>query len=454
MTITSDTMPHPATLDHQHGWRNAWRGLVIRFRTLDILAAMTAASLPWSTSAPAILIVLWLVVLVPTIDWDAFACDLSHAACALPLAFLALALAGVLWSEGTWSAALHGIKPVAKLLMIPLLLYHFQRSQRGTWVFAAFLASCTLMMILSWIVFYAPQFKLGPTASDGVPIKNYIDQSQEFTLCAFGLALLALVSFRNSQFVRAACCLALLLAFVTNMMFVVSARAALVYIPVLLVLFTALHLSRRAKPALMAAAIVAASLVWSTSPYLRQRIADVTTEYQAYESNTVVSTAQRLYYCRKSIGFIADTPLFGHGTGSTRELFAREAVGQTGLAAEVVSNPHNQTLNVAVQWGLLGGIVLYGMWLSHLLLFRGEGLAAWIGLVTVVQNFVSSLLNSHLFDFHEGWMYVLGVGIAGGMSLGAKMRSLISDADIAVLAAAQVGDVSENAVSSPGAPFR
>ena len=59
------------------------------------------------------------------------------------------------------------------------------------------------------------------------------------------------------------------------------------------------------------------------------------------------------------------------------------------------------------------------MWLSHLLLFRGEGLAAWIGLLVVVQNIFTSLFNSHLFDFHEGWMYVLGVGVAGGMVLGA-----------------------------------
>jgi hypothetical protein len=58
------------------------------------------------------------------------------------------------------------------------------------------------------------------------------------------------------------------------------------------------------------------------------------------------------------------------------------------------------------------------MWLSHFRLFRAEGLAAWIGLVIVAQNIVSSLFNSHLFDFHEGWIYVLGVGIVGGMSLG------------------------------------
>ena len=81
----------------------------------------------------------------------------------------------------------------------------------------------------------------------------------------------------------------------------------------------------------------------------------------------------------------------------------------------MIRNPHNQTLYVAIQWGLLGCVVLYAMWYFHLALFFERSFAAWIGLVVVVQNFVSSLVNSHLFDFHEGWIYVLGVGVAGGM---------------------------------------
>jgi hypothetical protein len=87
----------------------------------------------------------------------------------------------------------------------------------------------------------------------------------------------------------------------------------------------------------------------------------------------------------------------------------------------VVSDPHNQTLNVAVQWGLVGAALLWAMWLVHLWLFRGEGLVAWIGLLVVVQNILSSLINSHLFDFTEGWIYVLGVGIAGGMTLARRV---------------------------------
>jgi hypothetical protein len=59
------------------------------------------------------------------------------------------------------------------------------------------------------------------------------------------------------------------------------------------------------------------------------------------------------------------------------------------------------------------------MWIAHLMLFRGEGLPSWIGLLVVIQNMLTSLFNSHLFDFAEGWMYVLGVGVAAGLTLGA-----------------------------------
>jgi hypothetical protein len=56
------------------------------------------------------------------------------------------------------------------------------------------------------------------------------------------------------------------------------------------------------------------------------------------------------------------------------------------------------------------------------LLFRGAALAAWIGLVVVVQNLVGSLFNSQLFDFTHGWAYVIGVGVCGGVILGRGAR--------------------------------
>ncbi|WGD48810.1 O-antigen ligase family protein [Bradyrhizobium sp. CB1650] len=399
----------------------AWRDRTSLLRTADVLAVLIAVSLPWSTTAPSIFVGLWLLAVTPTIDWRDYAHSLTGPAFTLPFAFLLLALVGTLWSDGAWADRLHAIKPVAKLVLIPPLLYHFRRSERGIWVCVAFLVSCALLAVFSWIVLLNPTWKITATASAGVPVKNYIDQSQEFTLCTFALALPALRFWRARQVGATIACLALILLFVANMVFVASARTALFCIVVLLGLFAWRHLSRRATLFLLAGAVAASALAWTASPYLRQRVTDISVEYQhGHEDISRASTAQRLTYWRKSALAFTEAPLLGHGTGSIKRQFERTAAGRSGLDAEIVSNPHNQTLNVAVQWGLVGVALLYAMWFAHLRLFTGDGLAAWTGLVVVAQNIASSLLNSHLFDFHEGWMYVLGVGVAGGMALRAN----------------------------------
>ncbi len=394
-----------------------------RRRTADILVLLAAASLPWSTTAPAIFMAIWLIVLFSVIDVKALLALLRQADCIIPILFFALAVLGTLWAQSPWSERLHGINPVSKLLVIPLLIYQFERSSRGLWVVVAFLASCTLLLAFSFVVLFAPWLKISVTLGDGVPVKNYIDQSQEFALCMVALASPALTFASDRKWRLALACLALILAFFANMMFVVSARTALVYTPVLLVLFAVRHLRARTAALLLTGVAVLTVAVWFTSPYLRERVSHIPVEYQGYEHNEITSTAQRLGFWVRSLKFIVQAPLFGHGTGSTRILFEQDAAGKTGLAADVVSNPHNQTLNVAVQWGFLGVLVLYAMWIAHLRMFGVKSLAAFAGSLVVVQNMVSSLLNSHLFDFHEGWMYVLGVGVTGGMVLRAKHMS-------------------------------
>ena len=410
----SASSPRPAAF-------GTWRDSAALTLTVDVLAVLVAAALPWSTSGVGILMVLWFLALIPTLDPRALLRSLTRPASSLPLAIFVLAVVGTLWSDSPWPARLQGINPVAKLLAVPFLLYHFERSQRAIWVFVALLISCALLMALSWIVLFAPELKLTSTASPGVPVKNYIDQSQEFALCLFALAPFVLSLICQRRFALAAACTALMLGFFANMMFVVSARTALIYMPVMLGLFAILYLGRRATVLLLVGAVAAAALVWLTSPYLRDRIEAVAVEYQNYHANNAASsTGLRLEYWRKSLGYFAKAPMLGNGTGSTKQLFERDAIGQSGASADIIGNPHNQTLNVAVQWGLLGCVLLYAMWFCHLLLFSGTSLSSWIGLLVVVQNIVSSLLNSHLFDFHEGWLYVLGVGVAGGAAL--KMR--------------------------------
>jgi hypothetical protein len=390
---------------------------------LDLYPALAAFALPWSTTAVSVVLVLWLITLLPTIDFRAFLASLKRPESFMPVLFFGLALLGMLWADGPWAVRLQGLHPVFKLLVIPLLLYHFGRSQRSHWVLIAFLASCALLMGFSWILYLAPGLGSATANAVGVPVRNYIDQSQEFSLCLFAAAPLLLTQIAEKRWTAALWCGALLLGFYCNMMFVVIARTAFLYLPVLLVIFAVRYYRRRAMWFLLAATVVQA-LVWYASPNLRNRFYHTVDDYKvSRNSDMATSDGQRWAYWRASVKSIAAAPVFGHGTGSTKQLFDQEAAGKTGEWGNSIRNPHNQTLYVAIQWGLLGCIELYAIWYFHLALFLRRNLAAWIGLVVVVQNFVSSLVNSHLFDFDEGWIYVIGVGVAGAMAVRAKISA-------------------------------
>ncbi len=408
-------------------WR-LWRDPAAWITTTDVFIILTALSLPWSTSLVAIFAVAALVTMAPFFDAKAFLQSLQRPVSILPVALFALALVGTLWSDAPWGARFYAVGPTAKLLMLPLLFYHFERSTRGMQVFTAFLASCVLLMAMSWVVAFYPGLSLKTfDPQRGIFVKNYIDQSQEFALCAVALAY-PIIMLLRAQRIRLALLLgAIALSFVVNMAFVIVSRTAMVTMPIMLAVFALMHLKWRANVVIACAVMALAALAWVASPQLRWTTETFFRDYRLYkEQNIPTSIGLRLEYWQKSLRLFAEAPVIGHGTGSTRGLFEQAAAGRVGAAGDIVSNPHNQTLNIAVQWGVVGIVVLYAMWLAHLLLFRGEGLVAWIGLLTVVQNIFTSLFNSHLFDFHEGWMYVLGVGVAGGMVLRRELSEAIA----------------------------
>nr|WP_312014509.1 O-antigen ligase family protein [Bradyrhizobium sp. AUGA SZCCT0283] len=376
----------------------------------------------------AVFVPCWLGAVAWVMDWRAYGRLLTQPICYLPFALVGLALIGTLWSDAAWSARLHAIGPTLKLLVLPGLFYHFQRSSRGMWVFVAFLVSCALLNLVSWLVAIDPSLSLKPgeDAYRGIFVKNYIDQSQEFALCAIAL-IYPIISLLRANKVRQALVLgAVSLWFIANMVFIVVSRTAIVTMPIMLAVFALLHLRRRTSLIIIGVMIALVGVLWFTTTDLRWGPKRIVRDYQLYKTeNSVTSIGLRLEFWQKSLRFISEAPVIGHGTGSLRGLFERAANGYAeNSKGDIISNPHNQTLNIAVQWGIVGVVLLYAMWLVHLLLFRGEGLVAWIGLLVVVQNMFTSLFNSHLFDFHEGWMYVLGVGVAGGMTLAARQRGL------------------------------
>ena len=234
---------------------------------------------------------------------------------------------------------------------------------------------------------------------------------------------------------------AISLGFIVNMAFVIVSRTAMVTMPIMLAVFALLHLK------------------WRTSVDDLRRLGrhggiglgDIAAVAARRPDDLLAATigSTRTQTCsdvdRAAAGVLEEiAAVLCRGAGRrTRYRFDARTV-RAGRhrrylqrhRSQVIGNPHNQTLERRSSMGhASGSSLLYAMWLAHLLLFRGDGLVAWIGLLVVVQNIFTSLFNSHIFDFHEGWMYVLGVGVAGGMTLAARQHSARATGRVVVMAA-------------------
>jgi hypothetical protein len=393
--------------------RPQWR------RLADWLAVAVVAAIPWSTSIAYIAMGVWLLILVPATEPGEWRDALKHPAAYLPVALVVLSFVGMAWAgDVSWPDRLNGLASFAKLLAIPALFVQFRHSPRASQVFMAFLVSCSLLLLLSWtmVVTGMKPITKGST-SYGVPVRDYIVQSQEFILCAVGLVYVVYLRIRQQAWMSAMALSLLAILFLVNLVFVAPSRTGLVTAPVLLLVLVIAHFRWSVSLAIGCAVVAVAAVAFLLSPKIQGRMLGIVTEVQEYRQRQISTSAgERFNYWTTSVGIIGKAPVIGHGTGSVHASFL-QAAKENDSSKPATTNPHNQTLTVALQLGFAGVILLFAMWLSHLLLFRHGGLAGWVGLAVVAQNVIGSLFNNHLFDFTQAWIYMFGVGVAGAMML-------------------------------------
>jgi O-antigen ligase len=388
-------------------------------RLADWVAVSLAIALPWSTSAAGIAIAVWLVVLLPTLDAAAVRRELATAAGCLPVVLWCLGLIGMIWADVSWHDRFAGLDSFHRLLVIPLLLAQFRRSRNGIWVACGFFISSITVLIASYAIIAV--FGHGWHRVYGVPVHDTIFQGSEFLVCGFGaIGYAALTRGRGSALWPIAI-LAIGALFLANFAFATASRAALVIAPLLILLLCWRLFRWSGAVSAVLIALVAGSAMWLASPVLRDRVAQTVVELEEYRAtNRATSVGEHIAFLKEALVIVGSAPIIGHGTGSIAEEFHLITAGQTGVSAEPTVNPHNQTLAIAIQLGLLGVIALWAMWIAHFAMFRGQGALGWLGLVVVVENILSSTVHSHLFDFNNGWLYVFGVGALGGTILGER----------------------------------
>lgn len=387
-------------------------------RLADWLVVAVAVALPWSTSITQIFGVLWLLSVLPTLRISALWRELTTVAGGLPVLLWCLGLLGVLWAHVGWAERFAGLNTFHRLLIVPLLLAQFRRSDSGLWVLYGFLVSSVVALLASFVLISI--HSVGWRGNGvGVAVHDDVFQSSLFIICAFGLLGAAWNKARERHWT------AMLLFAVTAVLFIanfavveVFSRIVLAVAPVLAGLLGWHWLRWKGLFGACAILAIVGCGLWFGSPSFRTQLYNSLKETREYRAaNKATPIGMHIEFLRESLFICFSAPIIGHGTGSIADEFRQVTAQQSGAAGVPTDNPHNQTLAIAIQLGVVGVVLLWAMWIGHLLLFRGYDVIAWLGTVVVVENIISSTVHSHLFDFANGWLYIFGVGVLGGMTL-------------------------------------
>ncbi|WP_398473155.1 O-antigen ligase family protein [Tardiphaga sp.] len=383
----------------------------------QIAAIATAFFLPFSTSGQAIAISIFAVLALLTLDRERFVMTMRRPEAWLPVALFAMILLGVTWSIQPLSGAIKWVGPYAKLLLIPLLLATAFTPKQAMQIGYGFLASCLIVMVLSYAALIWPTGPWTWFKSIGVPFKDNAVQSECFAICALGLALGAKRFWSDGDHRRAIAISLLGLLFFANIFLIfVSKTGMLVAFTMVAILIIAIGGWRNSLLVGIPLVIIVAATL-AISPGAKIRFSEMASDVTAGAETTNVSTASRIDFWNKAAQFVKQAPLLGHGTGSIRPLYQSLEATRPSPYGQAVADPHNQFLHTTLQVGLLGGAILLAMWAAHFRLFLGRDFASAMGLGIFAMTFVGSLFNSHISQVTQGMLYCLGVGLLGSVVL-------------------------------------
>ncbi|WP_157158811.1 O-antigen ligase family protein [Bradyrhizobium genomosp. III] len=337
----------------------------------------------------------------------------------------------------------------AKLLLVPIIMAGTYSNRQAMQIAYGFAAACTILLVLSLASLFWHSGPWGWFKGPGLPVKDNAVQSTCFSLCAFGLGIHTIRLLQLKRHLKAICTgtLAILL-FADVFMITLSKTGMLIALALAIRLLAYIDTwTRRLAVAIPLGLIAILGVTFSGEAQRRvaeigidlralkiepseTRKADIskTEKAEASEAKSAeisetkkrettpseqptISTASRLDFWKKALEFIRQSPIVGHGAGSTRSLYASLEADRPSPYGEAVPDPHNQFLAIAIQAGLVGGALLIAMWIAHLHLFWGPSIPHMLGQAVVLQNILGSLFNSQLSQVTQGTLYCLAVGL-------------------------------------------
>ncbi len=371
-------------------------------RLSQIFAVLTAFVLPLSTAALMIFFSATVLCCLFAGNWYEKYLILRYNPMALMFVlFFALFLIGLSYTSVQWPIALHTLTKYSKFLLGFFLFSTFRDEKTARNAFFAFLLAASVTLGLSLLKFFGHWDFLHRFVSDSGVFKDHI-----FTgfLLAFTSYCFAVFAFSIKNAWRWLFALLFLIAAYDVLFINLSRSGYVVLFSLLLLLAWQQYAWKGLLAGLLISIFLCGGLLFLPANF-KERFNLAHSEITQYKQGSFdTSIGLRLEFYHNSFKLLKEHPWIGTGTGS----FARDYLAVAQNKQFATRNPHNEYLNIAVQFGLLGTVILLSMFIVHAWTsFRLQGLRQYFAQAVLISIAVGSLFNSWLMDVTQGCFYVI-----------------------------------------------
>ncbi len=325
----------------------------------------------------------------------------SPVALASMILFL-LFVIGIFYSSADLLYSLEYFKKYRELLYIPVVISlmedNLQAQKNAEY---SFVIGCIILLVISCLM----HFSLIPIHRFGDSILFHITHSFFMAILAYWAAHYIIES-KQYRYLW----LIVLLGAIYNSIFIAPGRTGMFVLFILLILYAwqRLSIGKQIFAVLLICSLFTGAFFVSNnfSTRINEAYHEVT-NYHRGSSRT--SLGQRLDWWNDSLELIEQRPIFGFGTGGFTVAHNR-LIKRTHI--EPTDNPHNEYLFITVQLGLVGLISFLALfitqWVCSLrLMDKNKYLVQGV----VLAMMMGCIMNSFLFDSHQGHFYAFLSGI-------------------------------------------
>lgn len=330
--------------------------------------------------------------------------------CVAMFLFFALVIIGSFTGDADLNSKLAYINKYSKLLYLPLLVVVFKDKVARNTAAHAFLLAMVITFVISVLKIFG-WFSFLP-GDPGDVFQNHITTGY---FMAFSAYISALYSWQNEG-VKRYCYAALALLFSFHTIFINTGRTGYVSFVILALVFLLQCISLRKLPLYLCLLLPPMVFIAHQSPTFNHGIHFAIQDARNFSSgNKNTSVGFRLQFSQYAKKLFYTSPFLGLGTAGFSYQFGKDK--PLPAWGDKLSDPHNQYLLTAVEYGVTGLVVLlFFFFLIAYASYRTEKMRSFMpGLIS--SFLIANFADSFLLMSATGYFFIIFSAIALGEAL-------------------------------------